>query len=292
MAKFSRQKMLKFKQNDIPVYRQLVANVRAGFLALDNDIQSEIKCFIEKQQQANGAFTDRAGKPDLYYSLFGLWLSMATEQSGQLSALKSFVSTQNDIQPKSIIEELALTLVKIELDSGTKITSAISIIWKIVRKGRMIDLSYQFFLIALVIDAGGKNKRSVYFFFRIWLLFYKVKENIPCSLISALLYARKIFGLKTSKLQKKLISFSVESGGFRAFNSIYTADSLSTGVALFVLNETEYDLRLIKPGCLGFIQENYCEGAFLSGDGDKSKDLEYTFYGLLALGSVVNETKK
>lgn len=283
---------MKFKENKIPVYRQLVAQVRAGFLALDEGIQNEIKSFIENQQHENGAFTDRAGKPDLYYSLFGLWLSMATEQSEQLSALKGFAFSQNDIQSTSLIEELALTLVKIELDSKRKKQSAISIILKIIRKGRTIDLSYQFFLIALVVDAGGKNKGLFYFFSRIWLLFYKAKENIPCSLASALLFARKLVGLNTLKLQENLSSYVVESGGFRAFRSMNMADGLSTGVALFVLKETNHDLRFIKPGCLHFIQENYVEGAFLSGDGDETKDLEYTFYGLLALGSMVNEKEK
>ncbi len=273
----------------MPVYRQLAANARAGFLALDDDIQVKIKCFIENQQHESGAFTDRAGHPDLYYSLFGLWLSMATQQSEGLSTLKDFVSTQNDKQATSIIEELALMLIKIELDSDYKMPSVFSIVRNIVCNGKMIDLSYQFFLIALVIDAGGKNKRLFYFFARIWLFFYKPTENISCSLSSALLYVRNMFRLNTNKLQEKLSSFIVERGGFSAFNSINTADGLSTGVALFVLKETEYDLRFIMPACLNFIQENYSDGAFLSGDGDQTKDLEYTFYGLLALGSLLNK---
>lgn len=281
--------MLKHSQNKIPVYRQLVANVHAGFMALNEDAQNEIKGFIKKQQHGNGAFTDRAGTPDLYYSLFGLWLSLATEQNSQLSALKKFVLEQNEIQATSLIEELALTLIRIELDSKWKKQSAISIVYKIIKKGRAIDLSYQFFLIALLIDAGGKNKGPFYFLSRIWLLFYKAKGNIPCSLASALLFARNMVGLNTLKLQKNLSTYHVESGGFRAFKSMNSADGLSTGVALFVLKETNYDLRNISPCCLDFIQENYLEGAFLSGDGDETKDLEYTFYGLLALGSMVNE---
>ena len=59
---------------------------------------------------------------------------------------------------------------------------------------------------------------------------------------------------------------------------------LSTAVALFALNYAESDLRLLKPACLDFIQQNFADGAFLSGDGDQTADLEYTFYGLLALG--------
>jgi len=59
---------------------------------------------------------------------------------------------------------------------------------------------------------------------------------------------------------------------------------LSTAVALFALNYVDYDLRLLKPSCLDFIGQNFSDGAFLSGDGDPTADVEYTFYGLLALG--------
>ena len=88
-------------------------------------------------------------------------------------------------------------------------------------------------------------------------------------------------------MEESILPYSVESGGFRAFESIETADMLSTGVSLFVLKEIGFDLRMLAPANLDFIQQNYNSGAFLSGDGDLTKDLEYTFYGLLALGSLV-----
>jgi len=275
------------KKNDTPVYRQLVSVIRAGFLALDVSVQDEIKTFIKNQQDKNGGFVDRAQNPDLYYSLFGLWLSLATDQKELQRNLKDFVSTKNMNPSSSPVEDLALLLIKSELDSGQKKKSVFSIIRTVLKKGRLIELSYQFFLITLVIDATGKNKKLYYFFARIWLCFYKPKGNIPCSLIAAILYARKTVGLSSSVLQNKILEFTVEKGGFRAFESVETSDMLSTGVALFVLKETGYDLRMIKPGCLDFIQENYSAGAFLSGDGDVTKDLEYTFYGLLALGSLL-----
>ena len=67
--------------------------------------------------------------------------------------------------------------------------------------------------------------------------------------------------------------------------------TLSTAVALFVLRETAYDMRMITPVCLDFVQQNYDDGAFLSGDGDATRDLEYTFYGLLALGTLIENGK-
>jgi hypothetical protein len=277
------------KNEDTPVYRQLVNTIRSGFLALDESVQNEITTFIKSQQNKNGGFVDRAGHSDLYYSLFGLWLSLATDQSELQKQLKSFVLNKTTSESKSPVEDLALLLIKSELDTSPEKQSVFSIIRTVFKKGRMIELSYQFFLISLVIDAVGKNRGIYYFFARIWIYFYKPKGNIPCSLTAALLYARKILGLNTQNLQKKLSEFVIETGGFKAFEAVENADSLSTGVALFVLKETDFDLRVITPGCLDFVQNNYSDGAFLSGDGDLTKDLEYTFYGLLALGSLIKD---
>ncbi len=277
------------KGENIPVYKLLVQNVRAGFLALDEPVQNEITGFIKSQQHKNGGFVDRAGTPDLYYSLFGLWLSLATDDNELQTNLKKYISEQSERNTTSSVEDLALLLMKSELDSNSKKKGLFSIIRTVLKKGRLIELSYQFFLISLVIDATGKNKNLYYFFARIWLFFYKPKGNIPCSLTAALVYARRMVGLNVLKMQKQLLEFTSDYGGFRAFETIETSDALSSGVALFVLNEIGADLRMIKPGCLDFVGANYFEGAFLSGDGDQTKDLEYTFYGLLALGALLKD---
>lgn len=288
-GKFSNLYLQMSKGENIPVYLRLVETLRSGFLALDSGVQNEILSFIKSQQHKSGAFVDRASQPDLYYSLFGLWLSLATEQSELQEKLKDYTNNKIPSNSKSPVEDLALLLIKSNLETNFPKQSVLSIIRTVMKKGRMIELSYQFFLISLVIDAIGKNKSLYYIFARIWLYFYNPKGNLPCSLRAALVYARKILSLKTKNHQEKLSSFFVDSGGFRAFKTMDTADSLSTGVALFVLKETGYDMRVIAPGCLDFIQDNYANGAFLSGDGDLSKDLEYTFYGLLALGSLLKE---
>jgi hypothetical protein len=276
------------KQNEPAVYQKLVRHVRAGFLALDENVQKEIKCFLATQQVANGAFADRAGNADVYYSLFGMWLTMATEQHKQIAGLKNFIASQKDMQFQSIVEELAFTLMEIELYPAKRQLSAFSLVRKIRRKGKSINFAYQFFLLALAIEATGKQNMIFNLFTKAGLLFFRNRKNMSCSIVAALLYAKNMFGLKTQKLKLELNEFSLETGGFRAFKAVETADSLSSGVALFVLKEIGADLRLLAPGCLNFFQNNYIEGAFLSGDGDLTKDVEYTFYSLLGLGSLVN----
>lgn len=279
------------KGNNIPVYQQLVQTVRTGFLALDDAVQTEIRAFIKSQQDNSGTFVDRARTPDLYYSLFGLWLSLATEQTKLQQNLKKYISTYNDPETQSPVEELAVLLIKMELDPNQQKQSILSLLKTVFKNGKLIELSYQFFLLSLVIDATGKNQKLYYFFARMWLFIYKPKGSIPCSLTAALVYARKTVGLRTHNLQNSLLNFVIKNSGFRAFESIKTSDTLSTSVALFVLKQSGYDLRILTPGCLNFVQKNYDSGAFLSGDGDNTKDLEYTFYGLLALGSLIEDER-
>ena len=274
------------KMKAVPVYQLLVEYLKKGFSVLDADIQAEIITFIRSQQNQNGAFNDRAGNPDLYYSLFGLWLSMATAQKDLLAKLHTF-SSDIDLSGKGPVEQLALALIKAELGPESNKQSVFSLLKMLYQQGKNISLSYRFFLFALLVDAVGKNKVFYYLPARIYLLFYQPKPDFPCSLVAAFTYARKMMSLSVQKSVKLIMKYYVQSGGFKAFDTTTSGDMLSTAVALFVLKEIEADLRLIRPATLDFVQNNYFNGAFLSGDGDETLDLEYTFYGLLALGSLV-----
>jgi hypothetical protein len=111
-----------------------------------------------------------------------------------------------------------------------------------------------------------------------------VTEHSPCSEVAAKVFINNMSGQPDVNEISLLNSFACPSGGFKAFSHLDHADMLSTAVALFALQNAGADLRLLKPSMLDFIQSNYSEGAFLSGDGDLTADVEYTFYGLLALG--------
>ena len=275
------------KPKKIAIYKKLVRRLSLGFETLASEIQHEIIVFIKSQQHSSGGFCDRAGNPDPYYSLFGCWLSLATKQNTEIEQLKTYISKQP--ATSSTVEELAINLVKTELFPKQKNESVFSLLRKVFSGHNFMDISYRFFLLALTIDATTKSRFLFNQMARVWLPFYRVKDNSPCSLVAALCFARFDLGLGYNNYQKLLLDFHQEKAGFRAFETTPFSDTLSTGVALFSLIETSYDLRLITPDCLDFIQMNYLSGAFLSGDGDKTRDLEYTFYGLLALGSLVKD---
>ena len=252
---------------------------------LDETSRAEVADFVKSQQHKNGAFTDRAGNPDLYYSLFGGWLSKALNLDEQLSSLKNFISSGEFASPKGVSQFSVLLL---GLMTGVPVyrkTGIIKLI-RVFRETKNLGPAYRFFLFILSFDALYGKDRLLYFFTGIILRFYKPSEDLPCSFLAALLLAKFITGGKINRETLLLQTFFEKGEGFKAFREQPNADLLSTAVALFSLKKTGTDLRLIAPDCLKLAGENYEAGAFLSGDGDLSRDLEYTFYGLLILGTL------
>ncbi len=252
---------------------------------LDETSRAEVADFVKTQQHKNGAFTDRAGNPDLYYSLFGAWLSKALNLDDQLTSLRKFVLSGKFASQKGV-SQFSVLLLGLMTGVSEYRKSGILKLVRIFRETKNLGPAYRFFLFMLSFDALFGKNRLVYFFTGIILRFYKPSEDLPCSFLAALLLAKFITGGKINRETLLLQAFFEKGEGFKAFREQPNADLLSTAVALFALKKTGTDLRLIAPDCLKLAGENYDNGAFLSGDGDLSRDLEYTFYGLLILGVV------
>lgn len=200
--------------------------------------------------------------------------------------LKLFIARQSNPEVPGFIEKCCLILLQNELktDRTSRIRSIFSLGKSFWKERQSINLSYRSFVLFLTLDAvfpfpgllkfgaGKMLKRTV------------VDQHSPCSEVAAKVFLQRMMNQDGSKEQELLKSFACESGGFKAFAYLDQADMLSTAVALFALDFAGSDLRLLKPACLDFIESNFADGAFLSGDGDATTDVEYTFYGLLALG--------
>lgn len=266
-----------------PVYRQFIGFIEKGYAALTIEHQQEVRKFIQSCQHRDGLFTDRAGTPDYYYSLFGTWLSLGVGLIHTRKDLEQHPPQQKE-NFKNPIDEFASLLIKASITKGSfKKPSNLFLLKKLFLRKGPVSIYYRFFLFVLIVDATCR-KRRLYLPARVIMVFISPPAGAPCSIQAAYTTVRHKSGLDVNKEQKVLFDFFVREKGFKTFMDLEEVDMLSTAVALFALRTTGADLRAIAPDCLNFIQENYCNGAFLAGNGDKARDLEYTFYGLLALG--------
>jgi prenyltransferase beta subunit len=251
---------------------------------LDEISQQEVISFIKSQQHSSGAFVNRGGNPDFYYSLFGAWLAKGLSLNKPQSSLKKYVSHQSSEQ-NYMIDRYALLLIRLAIsEKNFRKPHLISFLKTFFQAGQKLNPAYRAFLFLLSFDALFKRQKFFSFLLKIILSTYRTAGDIPCSYRAAWLMARQMAGFSVDEDMNKLYEYFEEGVGFKVFKETKEPDLLSTAVAVFVLKRAGADLRLIAPDALQLVQQNYNSGAFLAGNGDAEKDLEYTFYGLLILG--------
>ncbi len=230
--------------DNIPIYRQFISFLSEGLNVLDEDAVHSIRKFVTSEQHVSGGFQDRAQAPDMYYSLFGYWLSSALNLNSQLEKLKDFISSEKE-KEHQIVEQFAMMLMETGLFSKKHKTSlVIKLFFKHKYAG---NFAYQLFLLLLLVDASGRKMWLVRWGASLFLRFYKSEENAPCSMVAALLVAKQELGLKTNIETQKLLSYFDDKNGFKTFLHTGEADMLSTSVALFALRKSGFDMRLVAP---------------------------------------------
>lgn len=247
----------------------------------------QMRTYVIGLQTSEGGFPDRAGKCDIYYSLFGCFVAEALGIERTTASLKHYVNkivrTENltginlhcatilyaklfglDTFPKSLKEKVFNDLHQ----TGSKLP---------IYSNFLSLLTYYYLQ-----DVKG-----------VWGIMKGLKKSdhadeMPCPVTAAQLVLFSLARKPIIQTKERLMSFYRGQGGFTALHNTPVEDLLSTAVALYALNYTGSDIRLIKPDCLTYVDSLFQDGGFRSTEPDVEIDIEYTFYGLLALGALNN----
>lgn len=252
---------------------------------LDTNASGDLKKYIGSRMHPSGGFKDRAGKPDLYYTLFGTFLAEALEMKDILITTRQYVENEIRIREPEGVHLYCASILASKLSAGRRLKSALK---KRIRtnldNGLVKQPAYGMFVTMLACYYSGDY--SGFFRIRRDLKSLPPDETLPSTVLAALAVLQHTFGRPTGYLINKLQEFYDDHGGFRAVKTAPVPDLLSTAVTLYTYFYTHQDLRTIKPGCMGFIDSLYQEGGFGGSILDPDPDIEYTFYGMLALGSL------
>jgi phosphoribosyl-ATP pyrophosphohydrolase len=260
----ARESLQKIRENSIETV--LAKSVRM----IDNETLDEMRSFVISRQTTQGGFADRGEKCDLYYSLFGCYVAEALEVNEVMPKLKEYV--------KKIVQTNSL--------NGPHLKCAIILYVKLfgTNKNEIQLTPYSDFL-NLLSYYYSENYLALY---QTQKKFKKLNTNVemPCSVTSAHLILQNCIGKPVEELEIRLNEFYRKNGSYAALKRAPAGDLLSTGVALYALKFINSDIRIIKPDCLAYINSLYSDGGFCATVFDPDPDVEYTFYGLLALGAL------
>lgn len=267
-----------------PFVWKFVDLLKKGYLQLEPEIKNEVRRFISECQHPDGGFTDRKGTSDLYYSLFGILMATALDMHEVIEKHKIYIKGLKEENMRGIDHYLKI-LIRGFLFRDLSKPPVFLLLRMFFQKGRQINPVYRIFLWLLSFDLFYGKPLIVRLIARLALTFNQMPADSPCSIAAAYITAMAYAGLPVIKESKALFLYFDEEQGFKTFRDTPHADLLSTAVALFALRASETRIESFIPACLRLAGENYTNGAFLSGDGDTTRDTEYTFYGLLTIGA-------
>ena len=273
---------------------------------LSKDALCRIVSFVESQKTDDDSFINKNNTADLYYTMFG-WLLACVLGIRTDSKKTALYLKQQKTESLDLIHYAAFVRCKLlrVLLAGNKALILLSGISTIPVKPvhKFTELPHddaespysRFIWLSLMEDANKKvkNKEEI----KASLMKYSVPDggysNIEGSksaatnaTVAALAVMGQLYGYKENKDILFLKELQHESGGFVATANSLVPDLLSTATSLFILRC--YNMKpKISPR--DFIEAHWLDsGGFSATLLDDVSDVEYTFYGLLALGTLSN----
>ena len=261
-----------------------------------------LNVFVKSQLLDDYSFMNKSGKSDLYYTLFGWTLCFILDIKLDTKKMLVYLNTYQE-DDLDLIHYAALKrclLINKLIKSG-KVFTGLGLLKKQNIKplcefksvpNQDINAPYtQYIWMLLSEDTGNKisnitiNKLEEY---RISDGGYKNSKTGLHATTNATAAALSVLGqfngYKANEDVNFLKSFQNATGGFIAAKASPIPDLLSTATALFTLScykeKPEYTVT-------DFIEAHWSEsGGFVGTLMDDKSDVEYCFYGLLALGCV------
>ncbi len=280
-----------------------------GKSQLSEEAQGRIQAFIRSQQLDDGSFKDKNGQSDLYYTAFGWLLCHVFGIPIPRTAAKKYLDTLPTENP-DLVHYAAYVRCKLLYRLLTRyhlLPQRLRLNLNTVNEypHNDPDAPYSLFVrLSLLEDAGKRIPNP-----KEWLHTlhnYRTPDGGYSNLkggtatetstssgttatVNAAAAALCVLGLLNSDEADATADFLLKrqhaSGGFSASSDAPMPDLLTTATALFALYTNG---RKPDTTARDFIEAHWNEhtGGFSATLFDETSDIEYTFYGLLALGTL------
>ena len=262
--------------------------------------------FLRTQINTDGGFTDRFGRSDIYYSVFGLSGLSALRDDGDLCNCYEFVHRLHPEELSDLVHLSAYirccTILEINRDETSSPYAELINNFRAedggfsdrprLARGNIYSCflalgAYQDLAISMPGEQGMLNcLRSL----QLANGGFKNQGNASTATVPATAAALSIFHyLKRSADNRHLhwLRQQYRAGGFPAAEGVPLPDLLSTATAIHALALHSIDLADIKESTLDYVDTLWSsQGGFYAGRFDETLDCEYTFYGLLTIGNL------
>lgn len=266
-----------------------------------------VAAFLQSQLTEGGGFPDREGRPDLYYTVFGLEAMLALQLEPPVARVGGFL--RNQARPEDLdfvhacslarcgaalaksffdgpsVERLSARILAFRTPDGgfhgTPGRTQGSAYGALLAWGALADLG--------IAPPAREPLRDSILALRLADGSFANEPDLPQGSTTATAAAVTLCRHLQQPLEEStgtwLLARQHPSGGFLAAPQAPLPDLLSTAVALHALDGLQVPLEARRDACLDFVDSLWsAEGGFHGHWADDPLDVEYTYYGLLALG--------
>lgn len=263
-----------------------------------------VEAFVRSQQAADGGFYDRDGKSDLYYTSFAIDCLTALQSELPVDGLRAYLQTFGDGVGLDFVHRCCLARCWSAIDASPP---AIGDVLELLEEYRAGDGGYN--------QARGAEFGSAYGSFLAYGAYadhgrmppeelrildslagladadgsWANDRELPITNVpatgAAVTVLRNFRAPIPDQTGPWILSAAHPVGGFLPFPGAPMPDLLSTAVALHALDGLQVSFADHREACLDFVDTLWtAEGGFHGNWDDDVLDIEYTYYGLLALG--------
>lgn len=262
-----------------------------------------VERFIRSKHHSDGGFQDRGGRSDLYYTVFALDGLAALQVPLPLEPVREFLRTFGNGASLDFVHLCCLTRLWAYFPESDRPQDLLPRAekWRTPdggyhqRPGSAQTSAYGVMLAgAAYLDWKRRPPRS-------WKLAWSLRalrtgdgawanepgmaEGSTTATAAAVTFYRHAHLTPPAELGRWILDQAHPDGGFKAFPRAPIPDLLSTAVALHALDGLQADFSHLKEKMLDYVDSLWCaDGGFHGHWADDDLDLEYTYYGLLALG--------
>ena len=268
-----------------------------------------VRDFVRRHRHACGAWMDRDGRPDLYYTVFGMEALLALHTEPDWTLLAAWLGSAGTGESLDFVHLCCLAR------CWSAVPGSVAVIPDATRTAILERIG------SYATPDGGYNQRrgaarcTAYACLLAWAAHYDLRAPLPsaeslASCLEALVtlsggYAnepgmpagtipataaaialhRHLRRTPRKETGTWLLNQQHPGGGFVAAPGAPVPDLLSTAVALHALDGMQVSFTPFKESLLDFVDTLWsAEGGFHGNWTDDTLDVEYTYYGLLALG--------
>lgn len=265
-----------------------------------------VRDFVAGQLNEDGGFRDRGGRSDLYYSVFGLSCMEALMMEIPRDKIIGWLETFGTGDDLDLVHLCALARCWSAVEEPDRHAAAICkrlLDWRTpdggfnaLPKAETATAYANFLVLAAFQDLEQEDSLTAASMLAATCNALRSRDggfanepNMPVGNVPAVAAAegvmRSVGDGAPLDAGRWLLEKSYAAGGFFAVPAAPMPDLLSTATALHALAGMKLPITDIREDCLDYLDSLWVNrGGFFGNWGDDRLDLEYTFYGLLALG--------